>query len=93
LNKVILISGGQLTTLRIAPQPLMTATTARPAYDTGHAPQEPEPTHTFDADSDILESGKNPALPPNHPINALSPTRKWLILVTLSYAGLLGNFA
>lgn len=36
--------------------------------------------------------GRNPDLPPNHPINALSGFRKFMILVSLSFSGFLGQF-
>lgn len=41
---------------------------------------------------DLTGKGQDPSLSPNHPINALSPLRKGLILVTLSYCGFLANF-
>ncbi|WVQ61881.1 uncharacterized protein L199_000014 [Kwoniella botswanensis] len=37
--------------------------------------------------------GKDPSLPPNHPINALGKWRKFFILITLSYSGFLANFS
>ncbi|KAL1409390.1 hypothetical protein Q8F55_003373 [Vanrija albida] len=40
-----------------------------------------------------LAQGRNPDLPPTHPVNALSRWRKAAILGTLSYCALLGNFA
>lgn len=41
---------------------------------------------------DMIKHGKNPNLPPNHPVNALSPWRKEAILYILSYAAMLANF-
>lgn len=38
------------------------------------------------------KAGRNPDLPPNHPINALSNAHKFMILVTLSFSGCLMNF-
>ncbi|KLT43933.1 MFS general substrate transporter [Cutaneotrichosporon oleaginosum] len=35
---------------------------------------------------------RNPDLPPNHPVNALSPWRKFAALVALSFSGFLGQF-
>ncbi|BGP44660.1 hypothetical protein JCM10450v2_000474 [Rhodotorula kratochvilovae] len=43
--------------------------------------------------SSFARSDSDPSLPPNHPINALSPLRKFLILTTLSYSGFLANFS
>lgn len=37
--------------------------------------------------------GRDPTLPPNHPINAFSPLRKTGIVLSLAYAGCLANFA
>jgi hypothetical protein len=41
----------------------------------------------------LEKDGRNPDLPPNHPINALSNWRKFGILATLSFSGFLGQFA
>ncbi|KLT40406.1 MFS general substrate transporter [Cutaneotrichosporon oleaginosum] len=38
------------------------------------------------------QAGRNPDLPPNHPINALSNAHKMAILATLSFSGCLMNF-
>lgn len=35
----------------------------------------------------------DPTLPPNHPINAFSASKKFGILVTLSFAGFLANYS
>lgn len=43
-------------------------------------------------DWEMIKQGKNPNLPPNHPVNALSPWRKEALLWTLSYCGALANF-
>ncbi|GAA6049562.1 hypothetical protein JCM3770_000849 [Rhodotorula araucariae] len=43
--------------------------------------------------SSFFRSDSDPSVPPNHPINALSPLRKFLILATLSYSGFLANFS
>lgn len=39
------------------------------------------------------KAGRNPDLPANHPINALSKWRKFGILVTLAFSGWLGQFS
>jgi len=41
----------------------------------------------------LEKDGRNPDLPPNHPINALSNWRKFGILATLSFSGFLGQFS
>lgn len=40
-----------------------------------------------------VAKGRDPSLPPNHPINAFSPLRKMGIVLSLAYAGCLANFA
>lgn len=40
-----------------------------------------------------VQAGRDPSLPANHPMNALSDRRKFAILCTLSFVGLLTNFA
>jgi hypothetical protein len=40
----------------------------------------------------LIRDGRDPTLPSNHPINALSSTRKLAILCVLTYAGFLANF-
>lgn len=39
------------------------------------------------------EKGRDPSLPPNHPINAMSPWRKMGVVLSLGYAGMLCNFS
>lgn len=49
----------------------------------------------LEAQNDIatqLQKGRNPELPPSHPTNALSNLRKFLILISLSFSGFLGQF-
>ncbi|WWC90310.1 uncharacterized protein L201_005243 [Kwoniella dendrophila CBS 6074] len=41
----------------------------------------------------LIRDGKDPNLPANHPVNALSKWRKFFILLTLSYSGFLANFS
>lgn len=41
----------------------------------------------------LFRDGRDPLLPANHPVNALSKMRKLAILCTLSYAGFLANFS
>jgi hypothetical protein len=43
--------------------------------------------------AEMLADGRDPDLPANHPINALSRTRKTLIMATLAYCGFLSQFA
>jgi len=49
--------------------------------------------HEVSPEWDMIKHGKNPNLPPNHPVNALSPWRKAYILGALAYAGMLANFS
>ncbi|KAE8541563.1 hypothetical protein D1P53_002926 [Cryptococcus gattii VGV] len=42
--------------------------------------------------SNVLRDGRDPSLPANHPVNALSAMRKFFILCILSYSGFLANF-
>lgn len=46
-----------------------------------------------EAHLELFKAGRDPTLPPNHPVNALSDRRKFAILCTLSFVGLLANFA
>lgn len=43
--------------------------------------------------AELEKDGRNPDLPANHPINALSKWRKFGILVALSFSGFLGQFS
>ena len=45
------------------------------------------------ANLELFRAGRDPTLPANHPVNALSDRRKLAMLCTLSFAGLLANFA
>lgn len=38
------------------------------------------------------KTGRSHELPPEHPVNALSKFRKFMILVSLSFSGFLGQF-
>ncbi|OWZ59582.1 hypothetical protein C356_00867 [Cryptococcus neoformans c45] len=48
--------------------------------------------HHREHHSALLQDGKDPSLPANHPVNSLSAMRKFFILCTLSYSGFLANF-
>ncbi|EJT49814.1 hypothetical protein A1Q1_01040 [Trichosporon asahii var. asahii CBS 2479] len=51
------------------------------------------PTHVEEVQPVVAGKGRDPTLPPNHPINAFSPMRKMGIVLSLAYAGCLANFA
>jgi len=44
-------------------------------------------------DLSVYKDGHDPAYAPNHPVNALKESRKWVILLTLAFAGFLANFS
>lgn len=48
---------------------------------------------TMTHEEERFHGGKDTTLPANHPINALSPLRKFLALSALAFCGLMGNFS
>jgi hypothetical protein len=59
----------------------------------GARPDAVSETAPAEAHLELFKAGRDPTLPPNHPVNALSDRRKFAILCTLSFVGLLANFA
>lgn len=45
------------------------------------------------ASRERARTGRDPTLPDNHPINAMSKFRKEMIVISLAYAGFLCNFS
>ncbi len=64
------------------------STTAAPAR-----PDAASEAAQAEAHLELFRKGRDPTLPANHPVNALSDRRKFAILCTLSFSGLLANFA